>query len=514
MNAGSAPRTSGNFRLKARNFGPLAEASVELRPLTVFVGPSNTGKSYLATLLYALHRAFSERFPAPPARVDFLTQFLWGGMDVGEATSGLGEATADALRDWLSRAETQEGAASLPRSLESAVRRSIEQLPGLAQGFAGKARWCFGVDSLRRLVRHGQRAPARVSLRIPRPGQRGSVDYRFKSQSDDLDFSGRIGGEPSVSGDFMPDSLRSVLEEMRKPLPSLGLVSERGADWDLDRRLRLLTESVRQLLLHPFQRSAYYLPADRTGVMHSHRVVVSSLIRSAGSAGLRPTDALPLLPGVLADFLDQLLKLGRPQPAYFASSVRPSTAIQQLAERFEQAVLRGAVRTDSTAANYPEFLYRPTGWGRDLPLTQASSMVSELAPVVLYLRHLVGPGDVLIIEEPEAHLHPAMQVRVTRRLAELVEAGVRIVITTHSEWVLEELANLVRLSQVEDSGETGLHPDRVGVWRFHPPEENDGAHVTELEMGDAGLFEAGYEQVAMDVHNRWADIAGLANNGG
>ena len=47
------------LRLSAENFGPIATADVELRPLTVFVGPSASGKSYLAKLLYALHRYFS-----------------------------------------------------------------------------------------------------------------------------------------------------------------------------------------------------------------------------------------------------------------------------------------------------------------------------------------------------------------------------------------------------------------------------------------------------------------------
>ena len=103
------------------------------------------------------------------------------------------------------------------------------------------------------------------------------------------------------------------------------------------------------------------------------------------------------------------------------------------------------MRVDRLAAiNYPLFSYRPDGWKYDLPLMNASSMVSELAPVVLYLRHMVGPGNVLIIEEPELHLHPAMQVEFTRQLATLVDAGVRVLVTTHSEWVLEELANIVR----------------------------------------------------------------------
>ena len=45
-------------QLTVSNFGPIAKAQIDLRPLTVFVGPSNTGKSYMAILIYALHKAF------------------------------------------------------------------------------------------------------------------------------------------------------------------------------------------------------------------------------------------------------------------------------------------------------------------------------------------------------------------------------------------------------------------------------------------------------------------------
>ena len=48
-----------SLELEVTNFGPIVEAKIDLRPLTVFVGPSNTGKSYLAILIYALHRFFS-----------------------------------------------------------------------------------------------------------------------------------------------------------------------------------------------------------------------------------------------------------------------------------------------------------------------------------------------------------------------------------------------------------------------------------------------------------------------
>ena len=51
--------TQDSLELEVANFGPIVEAKIDLRPLTVFVGPSNTGKSYLATLIYALHTYFT-----------------------------------------------------------------------------------------------------------------------------------------------------------------------------------------------------------------------------------------------------------------------------------------------------------------------------------------------------------------------------------------------------------------------------------------------------------------------
>ena len=60
-----------NLMLSVKDFGPIYSAEVELRPLTVFVGPSNTGKSYLAILIYALHRFFNNHKRENPV-VDFI----------------------------------------------------------------------------------------------------------------------------------------------------------------------------------------------------------------------------------------------------------------------------------------------------------------------------------------------------------------------------------------------------------------------------------------------------------
>ena len=85
------------YRLDVENFGPIVRASVDVRPLTVFVGPSNTGKSYLAILLYALHQCFG----GPSARRWPLSHWRFGRP---EALAAQPDASIrQSLRDWLSK---------------------------------------------------------------------------------------------------------------------------------------------------------------------------------------------------------------------------------------------------------------------------------------------------------------------------------------------------------------------------------------------------------------------------
>ena len=154
----------------------------------------------------------------------------------------------------------------------------------------------------------------------------------------------------------------------------------------------------------------------------------------------------------------------------------PDDLIKDFADVLERDVLAGQIRVNrASAGGYPDFVYQPWKTKENIRLARASSMVTELAPIVLFLRGVIARGDMLIIDEPEAHLHPQMQVEFTRLLASIVRSGVRIILTTHSEWVLEELANLVQASELSKSereaindSDIALKEDEVGAWLFGP----------------------------------------------
>ena len=474
--------------LDVTDCGPVARACVELRPLTVFVGPSNTGKSWLATLAYALHRHFG---------TDQWGWHPWFRM--GPDAPALPE---DARTDLVRIAErlTASAPGAEPTSDGLALTRPIETAIGLYLGQRGEAlggeiERCFGLAG-NGLVRKGAER-TRILLQLAVEGVSKPAKHELSLGDEGWTFLPAIPGGIRIR----EDRYRRLFARLLIP----GQESERGhfrRTWDAIVALALM--------VLPDPRAAFYLPADRTGLMNAHSAIVSSLIRSATMAGIRGADAVPPLSGVRGDFLEQLVEMVSDRRQ---RTRRGREDLEELGKHIEDGILLGAVKVGALpGVAHPHFTYRPSGWKSDLPLTSTSSMVSELAPVVLYLRHVVGPGDLLVIDEPESHLHPAIQVKFTRQIAEIARAGVRIIVTTHSEWVLEELGNIVGRSRLTDrgDGESGagsLAARDVGVWLFEPAENGGGSTVKEIALDeDTGLYPSGFDAVAAALHNDWAGL--------
>ncbi len=511
--------TSPNGRnpvLSVADFGPIEEAKVELRPLTVFVGPSNTGKSYLAVLIYALHRFFSGHGAAgyhgrrpPPFLLHRRSRSLGKMTDVPKETLDAAFRWAEKIAETENASGPAEAAGTvLPESVAGLIRPILRDVEDMGRSIDEEITRCFGVEGSKDLIRRPGNSNARIRLSrdvSEASGRRPSFEYDLTVTKTSPHFTSFFSPETPLR--IAPEARPSFMD-FQYMVPPSEFEDDDERTFFTARLLSVLTSMVFPWTVGPVSRPVHYLPADRTGVMHAHRVVVSSLIGRASRAGLRRDAPLPMLSGVLTDFLEQLIDLG-------GVPERRRRSHDDLAGLLESEILGGAIRVESSEAGYPSFFYRPDGWRGDLPLMNASSMVSELAPVVLYLRHVVQRGDVLIIEEPESHLHPAMQLAFVRLLAGAVRSGIRVVITTHSEWVLEALANLVRLSEVPkgkregiDGADLALTPREVGAWLFKPKRCPRGSVVEEIPLDvEGGTFPAGYGEITESLYNDWARIS-------
>ncbi len=140
----------------------------------------------------------------------------------------------------------------------------------------------------------------------------------------------------------------------------------------------------------------------------------------------------------------------------------------------------------------PEIVYRTQVKQKklEIPIQRASSTVGELAPLVLWIRYLLEPREMLVIEEPEAHLHPENQRRVARALVRLVRAGVTVLCTTHSPLILHQVSNHMLASRADPARrkelgfteEDLLREEEVGAYLFRMREDGRGSEIQPLHI--------------------------------
>ena len=496
--------TPGRLELEVADFGPIVDAKIDLRPLTVFVGPSNTGKSYLAILIYALHQFFCERSSRYGPRVAGTPWYF-----PSDGPEHLSEADDDTIIEWLDRM-LEDGdtrgdplGIALPEAIGGWTRRLISNTEGTNDYLRTEIGRCFGVGDTAELVRRRTRDGARVVVRNHvRDAGSDAEPFLFSIALTRSQLTFQPSLPDTAPLRIAPGSDRRVHLSWLRLMLSKRATATGNRNRYLRTALYDLAEMTVPYVIGPLHSPAFYLPADRTGVMHAHRVVVSTLVERAAMAGLRSAPRTPMMSGILADFLEELIDIDAP----FRRAVRSG---EDLSDPIERAMLRGSIRIVRSESGYPSFFYRPDDWNKDLPLMNASSMVSELAPVVLYLRHVVRRGDLLIIEEPESHLHPEMQAVLARELARIVRAGIRIIVTTHSDWFLEQVGNLVRRSALPTSerGDTALNERDVGVWLFTARKRPRGSVVSEARLDrETGLYATDYESVSEALYNEGARV--------
>ena len=502
------------LELTVTNFGPVAEANIELRPMTVFVGPSNTGKSYMAALVYALHRTLGAN-PQSSDGSGFSKQLFRKRLLDSSNEYALSNKDIENISNWLRETilHSQSSESPSPTLLElqdtvsEMVHSVLESGDYLIPYLDSELSRCFGVETPMHLARHPFQGNSSFSIgRKGISGTQSANSFTLRYAIEETGASLEVSILDALS---MPigEEFSGILNPWQFLMFQFQS-EEEGRREAANTALSLLATDCAFSMIDPLSRRAFYLPADRAGVMHAHQVVVRALIASASRAALRPDIPMPSISGVLGDFLEQIV-------TFASASQQESGSYDDLAHHLERKLLGGAVRVERSEIDYPSFVYRPDGWELDLPLMNTSSMVSELAPVVLYLRHVVRPGNLLIIEEPEANLHPEMQAIFTRQIVAAVQSGVRILITTHSEWILEELANLVRLSELPMDRREGiadpeiaLNPDQLGTWFFEPNEETGGSVVREISLDEeSATFPAGFGLVTESLYNRWVEIS-------
>ena len=468
-----------NLILDVENFGPIAEAkNIEFKPMTVFVGPSNTGKTYLAILLHSLLKARRETWPrmsfTGSGAKDFFATLLDSHLKVLtneihlqiENPDGIVELEHDLAICKIPVSELSDSSRIL---LTNIVRQYLMDYVKEASNSVNSH---FGVGESTDLSRRFN--DRNFKLRIDLQDEAGIVDVSF--------------GRWSVDSFNLPPNLDIYIDllESRRRSPFTGTGLEMPLD--LETELDLYARSI--LLHFPF---SHYFEAGRTGLMDSYRELAASLINRAvyRSRFERSADKLSVRL-TTNEFLQALVRL--------RSIARPAIGgpvMELLASRLESGLLGGKIHVVETAG-ITHFKYENTLSGVTVDIDRAASMVTEVAPIVMFLRQGIDEGDLVIIDEPEAHLHPEAQQQMAAALAFMVRSGLRVLITTHSHYMVEQLSAFVNASKLDATtrkralslgGALGeediyLNEEEAAVYGFDQSNEEGGTVVYEIPLGE------------------------------
>jgi predicted ATPase len=208
--------------------------------------------------------------------------------------------------------------------------------------------------------------------------------------------------------------------------------------------------------------------------------------------------------GVIGDFVGSLLQLDPHETGYYSDA----------ADWLESRVAKGKFKLrGGRQATYPEIAYESDSGVFELYRT--SSMVSEVAPIALTLRHLMPPRGCMIIEEPESHLHPASQRLMAQAFGQLVSDGLTIVLTTHSDYFIGELENLIRASmlpkgslrQLGIKASQTIAREKVALYTVSAPRTGAGSTVRELVLNEDGSFpDSGFAKVTEALYGQTIEI--------
>ena len=476
--------------------------------MTVFVGPSNTGKSYLAILLYAISKGWTDADNFIDSRrvndyFDHLS-ILRSGLqamppdDIVDKDKLFSERFKEDI--WMYDIE------NAPRDFERIINSmNLEWASFASHAISNSISAFFDVGEIKELTTHNLFSQS---------------EPRFELSSC------AIGADWNIR--FIGDQLHVIADAIVLNIPDSIVL---WLTTDSDDSNSALNNSSMSLFLHSINDSfrtpfsalddVTYFPAARSGIIASHRTLNRNLVASVSRSRLNREPTVPYN-RIINDFLENLLRVGE-------RVTNPDHGAVQVAETLEQSLLNGSIRAKESQYGPPDFVYSQDEY--TIPLSRSSSMVTELAPIVLFLKHFLRKGELLIIEEPEAHLHPAAQQKFAAALALMVRNGFRVLITTHSHYMVEQISDfvgasglspekrreLLRLGPVLGEQDIYLNEDEVGVYGFD--NSSGGTIVKEIPYDENFAYapsdhiEAMTEQFNRNVGIMRAQRNGYSSNG-
>ena len=426
------------WRVKVSGYGKIESAEIEAAPLTLFVGDNNSGKSYLMSLLWGIRNLGGE--------------LLYAG-DASEKTE-----SDDRLLCWVKK--------QIEAAREQGVHTVLASEIGDELQIVLQERIHQNRDKFVKAIFNSSDVEIE-ELQIELTGLADiSLDFIVR------EYGRNMGVAITNTGN---DGVELALSEKER---ATGILEEKTGRYFVNTLMALVLDS------HGGFNREIYFPAARTGFMLTKDIINKVSRRTTFNVAEEQEAMVPFVRPI-NQFLDVINDL--------AFNGESNEDFAEIAQYLEGSMADGTV--EMSALPNKEAMYVPNGKTSGMPLRITSAVVTELSPLILVLKHK-RYVDALFYEEPEMCLHPQLQQKMGRVLCRMVNAGVQMNVTTHSDIILQHVNNMIRLSGREDREEIChrlgytardlLSPQKVKVYQLKTV-AGGKTKVEELSCGENGF---------------------------
>jgi ABC-type multidrug transport system ATPase subunit len=376
------------MKIKIKNLGALKQAEFTLGDLTIICGGNNTGKTYATYALFGFLHTWKEMLSIEISN-DKINQLLADGViniDIQEYVRQAEPITSKACQTY-----TQQ----------------------LAKIFA---------------------AP---------PEQFKEAEFDVKFDVKNISFADKYSREiGSANTKFFSITKKQESTELVVTL----LVEKEKIEIPAEFIKRIIADALKEIIFTQFFPNPFIASAERTGAAIFRKELNfarNRLLEEMSKSG-KNYDPMELLFNVYQDYalpVEQNVDFTRELETIFKKR-------SFIAEQYPEVLAEFAsiIGGEYVVTRDDELFYVPKGKRVKLSMDASSSAVRSLLDIGFYLKHEAQSGDLLMVDEPELNLHPENQRCVARLFARLMNLGIKIFITTHSDYIIKELNTLIMLN--------------------------------------------------------------------
>ena len=413
------------MKIKIQNLGAIKEANIDLsKRLIVFCGPNNSGKTYAAFIIYALTKS-GLKYHRSQSQNLFVQELIKKQKSIFKIST---------KEIWKYRIQELD---NIKKSLDSIFGISEDVQKNLFADFA------INVDQ---------------------------TEKEFDNKILEMNFSNEL----KINNTFITITKRSNKKEVELSLKDRTVSKENIEVLELFLRSKLYS----LIGFYPFT-SSHILPVERNSIYTFSKelsIQKQEFLDRAQELSSKKSNRDPFhwlmrrstrYPMPIRDGLEIAEDLN--------NFSKTKTKFFELAEEIEDELLQGkVVVTKDGDVQYSSSKAKT----KKVPIHLTASIVKTLSSLVFYLKHIATDNELIIIDEPELNLHPNNQIYLTRIFAKLLNNGFRLLISTHSDYIVRELNNLVMASSKKEgikekavelgyTSDMSLSHEKVGAYLFN-----------------------------------------------